>query len=91
MASEILKLSSAIALGGKIVRAGSLIEVTGNQGRHLRERGKAVFASETDLAQGEIVARDLIESVTPLVASVPESAVEGEETAPDAKRRRRAE
>ena len=46
--SVFLKLTSAIAIDGAVVRAGSLVEVTQAEAKNLMHRGKAVLATERD-------------------------------------------
>jgi len=46
--SVFLKLTSAIAIDGAVVRAGSLVEVTQTEAKNLLHRGKAVLATERD-------------------------------------------
>jgi len=92
--TEILKVSSAITLGGNIIPANgkNLGEVSDSLGRNLRERGKCEVAAEEDIANGVIVAREFGEAVTPLVENVAELAAEDEAAPTDMlKRRRRAE
>jgi ribosomal protein L9 len=48
-----LKLTSAIALDGKIFRPGTLVEVTDNEAKNLLQRGKAVLATEADMPADE--------------------------------------
>lgn len=43
-----MKVTSAVAFGGKICRPGELIEVTDSEARNLLHRGKAVLATEAD-------------------------------------------
>lgn len=44
----ILKLTSAIAFGGVISKAGDLVEVSENEAKNLLHRGKAVLATAED-------------------------------------------
>lgn len=92
--TEILKVTSAITLGGNIIPANekNLVEVYDALGRNLRERGKGVIATEEDIANGVIVARVLGQTVTPLVENVPEPEADGEAAPTETlKRRRRTE
>ncbi len=92
--TEILKITSAITLGGNIIPANgkNLVEVSDALGRNFRERGKGVTATEEDIANGAIVARDFGDGVTPLVENVAEPAADDEAAPTDTlKRRRRAE
>lgn len=49
--AKTLKLTSCIAVGGDIVRAGELVEVTDSEARDLLSRGKAVLATAADDAK----------------------------------------
>lgn len=51
--SFVLKLSSAIALDGDVVRAGSLVEVDEPTAKNLLHRGKATLATAEDGADDE--------------------------------------
>lgn len=56
--SFVLKLTSAIAVDGDVMRAGSLVEVDEATARNLLHRGKAELATESDggeLGQGKEV------------------------------------
>lgn len=48
MKSYFLKLTSAVAIDGDIVRAGALIEVSEAEAKNLLHRGKAVLATAED-------------------------------------------
>ena len=48
MKTIVLKLTSAIVVGGQIVTAGSLVEVTEGEAKNLLARGKAVPATASD-------------------------------------------
>jgi len=53
-----LKLTSAIAVGGHVIKPPSIVEVTEGEAKDLLHRGKAVLATEED-ADEPIVARTL--------------------------------
>jgi hypothetical protein len=44
----ILKVTSAIVVGGEVMRAGDLVEVTRSEAKDLLHRGKAELATEAD-------------------------------------------
>lgn len=48
-----LKLTSAIAFGGTIQRAGTIVEVSESEARNLLDRGKAVLATADDRPQDD--------------------------------------
>lgn len=48
MKSYVLKLTSAIAVDGEIIRAGSLVELSEPEAKNLLGRGKAVLATAAD-------------------------------------------
>lgn len=48
MKSHVLKLTSAIAVDGEIIRAGSLVELSEPEAKNLLGRGKAVLATAAD-------------------------------------------
>lgn len=48
MKTYVLKLTSALAIGGAICRAGSLVEVSELEAKNFLHRGKAVLATAAD-------------------------------------------
>lgn len=48
MKTYVLKLTSAIAIDGAIVRAGGLVELTEAEAKNLLARGKALLATVAD-------------------------------------------
>lgn len=61
--AKTLKLTSCIAVGGELVRAGELVEVTDAEARDLLSRGKAVLATADDNAKPR--ARTLAQETEP--------------------------
>lgn len=55
----VLKLTSAIAMDGEIIKAGDLVEVTEKEAKNLLHRGKGVLAGEKELEQSAANLADL--------------------------------
>lgn len=53
MKSYVLKLTSAIAVDGSIVKAGSLVELSEAEAKNLLSRGKAILATADDGYEGD--------------------------------------
>lgn len=74
-ATYVLKLTSAIAISGEVMKAGSLVEVSEHEAKNLLSRGKAVMHDEQPVRDEDLDITKM--NKDQLIAIVEQAEIEG--------------